>query len=204
MEHAFYVSAVAIFLAMLVTLVEKFIVARAHEAVDQLCRDIDSFYVSGVGEEYLERLVVASEESSSQARILKDALVGELSEILQKLSRQQIAAATQHQAELANHLSGTIDQGISQPLEEIARGFGQMRIDQGQNVAQGLNDAMAAFAQKLDQMLGGQIGQAKDLQLQTLQALEKAVAAFQSMASEIGNAGATATNSMSMQLGKAL
>lgn len=203
-EHAFYVSAFAIFLAMLVTLVEKFMVASAHGAVDQLCREIDSLYASGVGEDYLERLVIASEESSSQSRILKDALVGELSEILEKLSQQQIAAATQHHTELANRMSGAIEQGISRPLGEIARGFGQMQADQGQNVAQGLQDAMAAFAHKLDQMLGGQIGQAKDLQMQTLKALESTVAAFQSMAREVGDAGENATKSMSAQMTKAL
>jgi hypothetical protein len=136
--------------------------------------------------------------------MLKDALVGELSAILERLTQQQIEASLRQQAELSGHLVGAIDQGIRQPLGEIARGFGQLRSDQGEHLTQGLQDSMTAFAQKLDQMLGGQIGQAKDLQTQTLKALETAIVSFQSMARQVGVAGESATQAMSAQLSQAL
>lgn len=53
-------------------------------------------------------------------------------------------------------------------------------------------------------MLGGQIGQAKDLQAQTLKALESVVESFQSMARQVGAAGENATATMSAQLSRAL
>lgn len=203
-KEAFYVSAAAIALAMVVTFVEKLIVANLHRAVEQLCQDIDALYSSGAGEEYLSRLVHASEESASQARILKDALVGELSSILERLTQQQIEASSRQQAELRHHLVAAIDQGIRQPLGELAQGFGHMRSQQGDQLTQGLQDSMAAFAQKLDLMLGGQIGQAKDLQAQTLKALESAIDSFQSMARQVGAVGENATTSMSAQLSRSL
>ena len=143
-KEAFYVSAGAIVLAMAVTFVEKVIVSGLHRAVEQLCQEIDALFSSGAGEEYLSRLVRASEESAAQARILKDALVGELSAILERLNQQQIEAASRQQAELGRHLMTAIDQGIARPLSEMAQGFGQLRTQQGDQLARGLQDSMAA------------------------------------------------------------
>jgi len=203
-REAFYISAAAITFAMVITFIEKLCVASLHRALEQLCQQVDALYSSGAGEEYLSRLVHASEESASQARILKDALVGELSAILERLTQQQIEASATQQANLQQHLVSAIDRGLSAPLGELAQGFNQFRAQQGQELTQSLQDSMAAFADKLDQVLGGQVGQAKDLQHQTLMALEKAVLAFQSMAQEVGRAGTTATSAMSNQLDKAI
>ena len=63
---------------------------------------------------------------------------------------------------------------------------------------------MLMFAKKLEEVLGSQVGHAKDLQQQTLLALEKAVSSFQAMASQIGQAGETASSTMSSHLGKAI
>lgn len=90
---AFNISAVAIILAMVVTFFEKVILSHLHSRVEKLCQNIDSLYSAGAGEEYLARLVSASEELASQAKILKDALVGDLSEILERLAQKQIDAA---------------------------------------------------------------------------------------------------------------
>jgi hypothetical protein len=65
-KEAFYVSAAAITLAMIVTFVEKLIVSGLHRVVEQLCQEIDGLYSSGAGEEYLSRLVHASEESPAR------------------------------------------------------------------------------------------------------------------------------------------
>ena len=203
-EGAFYVSAFAIGLAVVVTFLEKIIITWLHRTVEHLCQDIDTLYASAAGEEYLARLVHASEESASQARILKDALVGDLSTILERLTQQQIAAAAQQQAELRQHLVGAIDTGLKQPLGALAESFGQMRSQQGADFTQSLQDSMTAFAGKLDEILGGQVGQAKELQMQTLQALEKSIMAFQSMAQQVGHAGEAASTSMSNQLNTAI
>lgn len=65
--QAFEVSAAAITLAMLITWIEKSIVTRRYRQVEQLVQRIDSLFDAGVGEEYLARLVRASEASAVQA-----------------------------------------------------------------------------------------------------------------------------------------
>lgn len=203
-REAFYVSASAITLAMIVTFFEKLIVASLHRTVEHLCQDIDALYAAGASEDYLSRLVHASEESTAQARILKDALVGDLAAILERLTERQIETVAQQNAQLREQFVNAIDHGLREPFGEIVQSLGQFRSRQGEQLSQGLQDSMAAFADKLDQMLGGQVGQARALQAQTLQALESAVTAFQSMAQQVGSAGESATASISMQLSRIL
>ena len=74
--HAFYVSAAAICLAILFTLLEKLLLNRCYDRVDEIQNAIDGLFHAGVGEEYLERLVKASETATTQALQIKDALVG--------------------------------------------------------------------------------------------------------------------------------
>ena len=77
-SEAFIVSACAIALAMIVTFIEKITLVGLYRKVQELTQEIDERFKAGVGEEYLARLVGASEESATQSRILKDALVGDL------------------------------------------------------------------------------------------------------------------------------
>jgi len=92
--EAFLVSVSAIALAMLVTLIEKLCITRLNAKVEKLVQLLDGLFEAGAGEEYLARLVKASESSASQTAILKDALVGELKQILTELTERQITAAS--------------------------------------------------------------------------------------------------------------
>jgi hypothetical protein len=193
---AFIFSAGAIIAAMLVTFLEKWRYARLLHVTDQLCRAIDRLYSSGVGEEYLRRLVTASEQAVTNSQQLKDSLIGELGNILERLSEKQIKAAGQHSAELRASLQ--------QPIEAVAQGFSEFGRSQGQAIGAGLQDQMAAFADKLDQLLGGQVGQAKELQAETVRALQTAVVTFQSMAQSVSATGETVSSAMSAQLRQAI
>ncbi len=113
--EAFLVSMVAIFWAMFVTIVEKSILSALYRKVEDLCFLIDSLYESGTGEEYLKRLVKSSETSASQASIIKDALVGELKEILREVTQQQIQSTLSSQQQLGDQFRESIQAGISQP-----------------------------------------------------------------------------------------
>jgi hypothetical protein len=203
-EEAFYVSATAIALAMLVTFFEKILIAGLHRRVERLCQDVDTLFSSGVGEEYLGRLVRASEESAAQARILKDALVGELTAVLERLTQSQIEAAARQQEQLHQNLVATLHTRLMQPLGEMAQGFKQFQGEQSGQLTSGLQSSMEAFASRLDGMLGGQIHQARELQARTLQSLESAAAAFQTLARDVGQAGATATSNMAAGIGGVL
>jgi len=65
---------------------------RALQEAEAITFEIDGMFESGVEEEYLERLVSAAEEGTGQSKLLKDALVTELGNILSKLTEHQIEA----------------------------------------------------------------------------------------------------------------
>lgn len=69
--EAFLVSAAAIGAAMVVTFIEKLLLASLYRRTEEIAHDIDARFDSGAGEEYLSRLVRASEDSASQSKILK-------------------------------------------------------------------------------------------------------------------------------------
>ena len=85
-SSAFIVSAIAILLAMITTFVERSLVTVLYGKVEEITARLDSFFQSGASEEYLARLTKASEETSAQSQLLKDALVKDLERILTTLA----------------------------------------------------------------------------------------------------------------------
>ena len=69
--QAFFVSALAITLAMLFTWVEKALLSARYSQVERLQHLIDSLFEAGSGQENLERLVVATE---AQVALMQDLL----------------------------------------------------------------------------------------------------------------------------------
>ena len=69
--QAFFVSALAIALAMLFTWVEKALLSARYSQVEALQHLIDSLFEAGSGQENLERLVVATE---AQVAVMQDVL----------------------------------------------------------------------------------------------------------------------------------
>ena len=90
--HAFQVSALAIALAMVITWVEKSLTTRLYRHVEALAEAIDHLFEAGVEEEYLARLVLASEAAAQQGAQLRQALVTDLRQSLQTLMQEQQAA----------------------------------------------------------------------------------------------------------------
>jgi len=162
--EAFLVSVTAIGLAMLITFIEKWLLSWLYRQVEELCFLIDSLYQAGAGEEYLARLVKASESSASQANIIKDALVGELKEILIEVTRQQTQSTLNSQQQLGEQFKESIQTGISQPLKIIADGFNKQRESTGRDLSSALNDVLVAFTQRLQDLFGGQTAGIYELQ----------------------------------------
>ena len=202
--EAFLVSAFAISLAMVVTLVEKLLLASLYRKVEELTQAIDSQLQAGAGEEYLSRLVQATEESATQAKILKDALVGDLKEVLSELTERQIKAMNTGNAALGQTIGQHIEASLQKPLEEIARATGGLREDQGSAVTKLLTDVMAGFSQRLQDLFGGQITGINQLQQETIKALQAAVASLEQMAADVQASGTKATDEMSERLARAM
>jgi ABC-type transporter Mla subunit MlaD len=202
--EAFTVSALAITLAMIITFIEKWLVAGLYKKNEKLCFLIDSMFEAGAGEEYLARLVTASEDSADQSKILKDALVRELDEVLSRLTDQQIQAQSIGNQALGQQIVESLTGGLTEPLTKIADAVQLTSKDQGQAVTQLLTDVLAGFSQRLQELFGGQINGINQMQQQTIDALQAAVSQLQQMAGAIETAGTKSTDAMAQKLSEAV
>lgn len=224
--EAFLISAAAIFFAMLVTLLEKLLLAALYEQTEDIVRAIDSHFESGAGEEYLSRLVKASEESASQAKILKDALVKDMSQLLRELTASQIAAAKEQQEALASRLDSTakeqaelarqdnqalgatiadsIRQSLEGPMKDIAETVKSASGDQSSTASRMLQDVMASFSQRLNDLFGKQVSGLSDLNQQTARSMQDAVTTLQTLVSNIEESSRRSTDTMAERMAEAI
>ena len=131
---------------MITTAVEKALLVGLYRKTERLTQAIDEHFKAGVGEEYLSRLVTASEESASQTRILKDALVEDMRSLLTELIDRQIAANTSSHAQLGQQIATSFGQELREPLDKIANAVGQVEQDQGSAVQSLSTDVLASFS----------------------------------------------------------
>lgn len=207
-SEAFTVSFAAIFLAMVCTFFEKIFYMALVKKVEELCASIDCLFDAGAGEEYLARLVKASEESKTHLAQLKDSLVGDLRQILSDISSQQIeaikqAASTQEAAtknsgkaitaDLATELKGHLDRFIDRSTDS-----------QGAAVQKILADLIAGFTAKIDDTFGGQMRGLNELLTTTTDKVAGLVDTVNSMAGNLKDAGKGAADALSKQIETAL
>ncbi|BFO54612.1 anti-phage ZorAB system protein ZorA [Acidovorax sacchari] len=224
--EAFLVSAAAIGAAMVVTFIEKLLLASLYRRTEEIAHDIDARFDSGAGEEYLSRLVRASEDSASQSKILKDALVKELGELLRELTSAQITASKDAQLQLVDRLTQTskeqveasrednkalgatiaesIQQSLQGPLQDIASTVKAASGDQSATAARMLQDVMASFSQRLNDLFGGQISGLSDLNQQTAKSIQDAVGTLQTLVANIEESSRRSTDTMAERMAQAI
>lgn len=224
--EAFLVSAAAIAAAMVVTFIEKLLLASLYRRTEEIAHDIDARFDSGAGEEYLSRLVRASEDSASQSKILKDALVKELGELLRELTSAQITASKDAQLQLVDRLTQTskeqvdasrednkalgatiaesIQQSLQGPLQDIASTVKSASGDQSATAARMLQDVMASFSQRLNDLFGGQISGLSDLNQQTAKSIQDAVGTLQTLVANIEESSRRSTDTMAERMAQAI
>lgn len=206
--YSFLVSFVAIFMAMTITKVEKAMVNECYSQVEKLCQLLDSLFNAGAGEEYLARLVSASETSATQAAQIKDALVADLKQILSELTTRQVEAAAQHSMQLSATLtrsfSESISESITAPMERISQAVSVVGGNQGEAVNKLLTDVLAGFAAKMEDMFGGQLQGMTALLQQTSQSMISASSQFGQMADTLRSAGEGAADVMAERLTQAI
>ncbi len=224
--EAFLISAAAIAAAMLVTFVEKLILAGLYRKAEEIAHAIDAQFDAGAGEEYLARLVTASEASASQSKILKDALVKELGDILRELTasqlangerlnlqiaqrieeaaNRQVAAAREDNQALGDVIAGSIEKSLKGPLEDIASSVKTASGDQSASAVQMLNDVMVSFSQRLNDLFGGQINGINELNKQTAQGMQDAVSSLHTLVAKLEESGKRTTDDMAAQMAAAM
>ncbi len=197
---AFILSGAAILLAMLVTLLEKSIVNSLYTATERLCSLIDSLFDAGAGEEYLQRLVEASETSATQALQMKESLVTDLKQVLTELSQQQISAITASSQQLGQSITSSLAEGLKDPLERISTAVQTVGSNQGDAVNRLLTDVLGGFSTQMENMFGGQLRGMNDMLQQTAQTIESASHRFDQLAGRIEQAGAGASDAMARRM----
>ena len=203
-REAFVVSALAIGLAMIITLAEKLTIAGLYKKVEHLCQLLDGLYQAGAGEEYLSRLVRASEASASEAKQLKQALVVDLKAILEEVTAKQIAASNAATSAVADRIVQGMNEGLKQPLADIQNAVNRATGDQSDAVQRLLVDTMTALTAQIRDLFGSQITGINEMQQQTLQAMTSAMGTLKDVVSEMGAAGKQTTDSMTEKLTQAI
>lgn len=220
--EAFLVSAAAIAAAMLATFLEKFLLASLYQKTEAIAQGIDACFEGGAGEEYLARLVSASEASASQSKILKDALVKELGDLLRELTTSQVSSGQQLNAQLVQRIeesvnrqvvasrednqvlgdviANSIERSLKAPLDKIANSVETASGDQSSTAVKMLNDVMVSFSQRLNDLFGGQINGINELNNQTAQNMQSAVAALNTLVGKLEESGKKTTDDMAAQM----
>jgi ABC-type transporter Mla subunit MlaD/MFS family permease len=184
--HAFQVSALAITLSMLVTWVEKSLVTLCYRQVARLNERIDSLFEGGVEEEYLARLVAASELSARQGDALRQVLASELRQGLGEVLRQQ----QEHMAStVANAVSLAVGQALREPLSRMAAALEKAGSSQGETMRHALEPLLEQFAARMETHLGqGQSGLEGSL-ARTAESLNRVVAELGKTAARMEHIG---------------
>jgi hypothetical protein len=203
-HEAFLVSAAAITLAMLITFFEKWLITALYKRVETICQLLDGRFQAGAGEEYLSRLVQASESSAKEAKQLKQSLVGDLKQILEDLTEKQIAANSVSSTQIADRIIAGVNDSLRQPLTSISEAVKHVSGNQGEAVNKLLTDTMAALTAQLRDLFGGQIAGINQMQQQTIESMKTAVSKLDKLVTDIGTSGAQATSSMAEKLNDAI
>jgi hypothetical protein len=200
---------------MAITLVEKLLVKQLTSLVHELVQAIDALYDAGASEDYLARLVKASEESAAQTKILKDALVKELGDLLRELTDAQISAATNNanllQANMQNQgqeigsaVSKSINEGLKGPLDKVADLVATASGEQSSAASKMLQEVMASFSQKLNDLFGGQISEINRLNQEAASSIKQAVDGIQNLVSALQDSGQKTADEMSQRMLEAI
>lgn len=202
--RAFLVSAAAIGLAMLITFIEKWMVTALYKHVETICQLLDGMFQAGAGEEYLSRLVQASEASAKEAKQLKQSLVGDLKQILEELTERQISANINSSSQIADRVAEGVSDSLKEPLTNISEAVKHVTGNQGEAVNRLLTDTMAALTAQLRDLFGQQITGINQMQQQTMEAMATAVGKLKELVADIGTTGAQTTTSMVDKLNDAI
>lgn len=147
-RDAFYASAAAITVAMVITHWEKLLYRHCLKALDELVDALNNLFEAGVGEEYLATLVNHSANSSDQAKNLKDELIQVMVPVIKQLETiqtQQLEglgealaqALNESNRRLASQLEAILIRQVKSPIEEMGRGL-ENRISHLRNNPQDL------------------------------------------------------------------
>ncbi|TLY57173.1 MAG: hypothetical protein E6K52_14955, partial [Gammaproteobacteria bacterium] len=152
-RDAFIFSGVSIAAAIAVTISEKWLYTSCAKWIFALSAALDGLFRTGVGEEYLSSLVKASEDTTTQVRQLKEAMVEDLWSLLTNLSERQIQAIQQ----LSSDLGRNIRESLQVPLADIVQTVREASQQRNEAFGSVLERLMTSFLAQMRETVGSQL-----------------------------------------------
>ena len=211
-RDAFIASGIAIFIAMLMTGVEKAWLRTCYAKLEELTTEIDQLFESDdVGEQYLNRILVSSEQSAKQAKDLKDGLVGDLKTMLQnltdaqqqasqELARQLIESQNKTSQDMAKQIGQSITESLQAPLDKIASSVQQVSGNQGVAVQDLLTDVLTAFMSRLETTFGSQMTGMSEMMNQSVSAMREMQQGFNQLIADMRNSSEASAQVLEQQM----
>lgn len=203
-SHAFVASGTAIGCAMIVVFASRLVLAYCYRLVERLAHGIDSLYSTGAGEEYLARLVKASEQSEAHTAQLKDALVEDMRKMMTELVERQMAAHQTATQDLGTHLGNTISSVMAKPISTLTDAINATSKNNGEQVSGMLETLLTGFMAKLEDTFGGQMRGINEQMQNSMQAMTAVQASLQELLAGIKNTNEQASKLMSGTLEEAM
>ena len=182
---AFIGSGIAILFAIVITFFEKQILNQCYKSVEELNKLLDGLHSGGVGEDYLARLVTAAESSATHAAALKDALMRDLEELMNKQAGQ---------------IGTAIANSLQEPMDRISGAVEKASGQQGEAVTGLLENLMTAFMAKIDDTFGSQIKGINEAIQKSSDSMMTVQDAMTRLIGDISNAGQNAATEMSKKM----
>lgn len=223
---AFWISAIAITLAIAVTFLEKIALSYLYGKVDAIASNLDRRFPAAVAEKFLELTVAHTEEAATQLKHLKGEILKDLRPILQELSdkhtttlarlgvvlQKRLAETTQAQLDAARNnnqalgtaISGAITSSLAGPLDEIKTAVQRASGDQSNAAVNMLNDVMSSFSQRLNDLFGDQITGINALNQQAAQTMHDAVSRLDALVVALQDSGQRSSDSMAERMAAAI
>ena len=203
-SHAFIASAIAISCAMLVTFISRLVLARFYSKAESLAQAIDGLYATGAGEEYLARLVSASEKSEAHSAQLKQALVEDLTTLMTNLVERQIEAQVTASQALGAQIGETITGQLASPLQRMTEAMQSSSKGNSDAVHGMLESVLAAFMQRLEDTFGGQMRGIHEQMDRSMSSLSTVQQSLQKLVEDINRSNELATTRMSGSIDEAI
>src|SRR5690606_30459315 len=140
---------------------------------------------------------------SAQITAAKDAQL-QLVDRLTQTSKEQVGASREDNKALGATIAESIQQRLQGPLQYIASTVKSARGDQSATAARMLQDVMASFSQRLNDLFGGQISGLSDLNQQTAKSIQDAVGTLQTLVANIEDSSRRSTDTMAERMAQAI
>ncbi|MGO4811050.1 anti-phage ZorAB system protein ZorA [Cupriavidus sp. 2MCAB6] len=203
-QHAFVASAAAIGCAMGVTFASRLVLACLYQLVERLNQAIDALYETGAGEEYLSRLVQSSERNEAHTAQLKDALVEDMTKLMNNLVDRQIQAQQEASRLLGDRIGETISGSLAAPIQRMTDAMEQTHRGNGEAVTGMLETMLSGFMAKLEDTFGGQMRGINEQMQRSMDAMTAVQSSLQSLLSDIKTTNEHAASQMSGTLEEAM